>query len=64
MDHDRLRKILKTLQANEVEDVLNFVKSNEQAGRMTVEEAEEWRRQIRTRQMVLLRDEGRWEPAE
>ncbi len=59
-----MRKILKTLQANEVEDVLSFVKSNEQAGRLSGEEAEEWRRQIRTRQMFLLRDEGRSEPAE
>ena len=64
MDHSRMRKILKTLQANEVEVVLTFVKINEQAGRMTGEEAEEWRRQIRTRQMFLLRDEGRSEPAE
>ncbi len=59
-----MRKILKTLQANEVEDVLNFVKINEQAGRLSGEEAEEWRWQIRTRQMFLLRDEGRSEPAE
>ena len=42
-----MREILETLRPNEVEDVLNFVKVNEQAGRMTGEEAEEWRQQIR-----------------
>ena len=59
MDHGRMRRILETLQINEVEDVLNFVKINEQAGRMSGEEAEEWRRQIRARQMLFLLDEGR-----
>ena len=59
-----MRKTLETLQANEVEDVLNFVKINEQAGRMSGEEADEWRRQIRARHMFFLLDEGRSEPAE
>ena len=57
MDHDRMREILETLRPNEVEDVLNFVKSNELDGLMSSEEAEEWRKQIRARQGFLRLDE-------
>jgi len=57
MDRDQLRKILETLQTDEVEDVLFFVRVNEQAGHLSHEEAEEWRRQIRSRQTWLRLDD-------
>jgi hypothetical protein len=57
MDRDQLQKILETLQPDEVEDVLTFVRINEQAGHLSHEEAEEWRRQIRARQTHFRLDE-------
>ncbi len=44
MDRDRMRQILETLRAEEVEGVLTFIKRNERAGHMDAEEADEWRR--------------------
>jgi hypothetical protein len=57
MDREHLRKILETLQVDEVEDVLTFVRVNEQAGRLSHEEAEAWRRQIRDRQSGFRLDD-------
>jgi len=57
MDPERLRKILETLQADEVEDVLTFVRVNEQSGHLSHQEADEWRRQIRARQNWLRLDD-------
>lgn len=57
MDQEHLRKILETLQVDEVEDVLTFVRVNEQAGHLSQEEADEWRRQIRARQAWFRLDD-------
>ena len=57
MDREHLRKVLETLQADEVEDVLTFVRVNEQAGQLSHEEADEWRRQIRARQTWFRLDD-------
>jgi hypothetical protein len=57
MDREQLQKILATLRADEIEDVLTFVRVNEQAGHLGHDEAEEWRRQIRERQSLLRLDD-------
>lgn len=57
MDREHLRKTLETLQVDEVEDVLTFVRVNEQAGHLSHEEADEWRRQIRARQTGFRLDD-------
>ena len=57
MDREHLRKVLETLQADEVEDVLTFVRVNEQTGHLSHEEADEWRRQIRARQTWIRLDD-------
>jgi hypothetical protein len=57
MDQEHLRKVLETLQVDEVEDVLTFVRVNEQAGHLSQEEADEWRRQIRARQASFRLDD-------
>ena len=54
MDREQLQKILATLKPDEIDDVLTFVRVNEQAGHLSHDEAEEWRRQIRE-QLSLLR---------
>jgi hypothetical protein len=57
MDREQLKRILETLQADEVEDVLTFVRMNEQAGHLSHQEAEQWRRQIQERQGRLRLDD-------
>ncbi len=46
MDRDRMRQILETLRAEEVEGVLTFIKLNERAVHTEAEDADEWRRRI------------------
>ena len=53
MDRDRMRHILETLRAEEVEGVLTFIKLNERAVHTDAEEADEWRRRITARQAFL-----------
>jgi hypothetical protein len=56
MDREQLQKILATLKPDEIDDVMTFVRVNEQAGHLSHDEAEEWRRQIREQQIVLRLD--------